>query len=123
MGQNDSRSEGAVNCQIEKAEVGQFKRDSEKWVFEEDVIDVFDDDEVENIIKASVPDINKEKRKLESQKRKERRKNARLNALRERQSHPKMLQSLENLQGNNTRSMSITSSLEDSVKILTDSKC
>ena len=65
MGQNDSRSEGAVNCQIEKAEVGQFKRDSEKWVFEEDVIDVFDDDEVENIIKAGVLDINKEKCKLE----------------------------------------------------------
>ena len=66
MGQNDSRPEGAVNLQIEKAEVGQFKRDSEKWVFEEDIIDVFDDDEVENVKKASDPESNKEKDRLET---------------------------------------------------------
>ena len=58
MGQNESRPEGPVP--IEKGEVGQFKRDAGKWVFEEDIIDVFDDDEVENIVKASDGESNEE---------------------------------------------------------------
>ena len=66
MGQNDSRPEGAADLQIKKAEVGQFKRDSDKWVFEEDIIDVFDDDEDENIINASDPEPNQEKHRLEA---------------------------------------------------------
>ena len=58
MGQNESRPEGPVP--IEKGEVGQFERDAGKWVFEEDIIDVFDDDEVENIVKASDGESNEE---------------------------------------------------------------
>ena len=66
MGQNDSRPEGAADLQIKKAEVGQFKRDSDEWVFEEDIIDVFDDDEVQKITNASDPEPNQEKHRLEA---------------------------------------------------------
>ena len=58
MGQNESRPEGTVD--IGKGEVSQFKRDAGKWVFEEDIIDVFDDDVVENIVKASDVESNEE---------------------------------------------------------------
>ena len=66
MGQNESRPEGTADLQIEEAEVGRFKRDAGKWVFEEDIIDVFDDDEVENILKDGYLEFNNEKNRLET---------------------------------------------------------
>ena len=59
MGQNESRPEGAV--EIGSDDVGQSKREEAgKRVFEEDIIDVFDDDEVENIVKARGVESNEE---------------------------------------------------------------
>ena len=63
MGQNESKPEAAGDLQVEKAEV---KKDSGNWVFEEDIIDVFDDDEVGSYVKADGPESNVDESRPES---------------------------------------------------------
>ena len=63
MGQNETKPEAAGDLQVEKAEV---KKDSGNWVFEEDIIDVFDDDEVGSYVKADGPESNVDEYRPES---------------------------------------------------------
>ena len=56
MGQHESKPASAGDLQAE------VKKDSGNWVFEEDIIDVFDDDEV----KADGPESNVDEYRPES---------------------------------------------------------